>query len=236
MKTAIIVQARMGSSRLPGKVLMPVNGKPLLLYQMERLRRSCVPLIILATTTSTLDDELCKMAARWSLPVFRGLENNVLERYIQAAEQYDVECIIRSTGDCPLIDPNVVDKALSLFKNCDYLSNTLIRTYPRGLDVEVFTLSALKEAQKLAVSEGDLEHVTPVLYRSGFFRTAHFENEEDLSRYRLCVDTQEDFCLIQKILSSLQHPNYSLRDLIVLLEKHPDWPLINQNIKQKGIE
>lgn len=242
MKTVIIVQARMGSTRLPGKVLKELLGRPLLSYLFERLKRTnLADLIIVATTTNSVDDPIVALCKDESIPVFRGSEDDVLDRYLNAAKEFEADTIVRITADCPLIDPAVIDECIHEFQTqqADYLSNTLkSRTFPRGMDVEVFSRQALITAAQNAKDPAEREHVTLHLYRHpDSFRLGEVHHKEDLSDYRLTVDTEEDFQLIEQIFSTLypENPTFTLSDLISCMEKNPDWIKINAHIKQKKV-
>lgn len=239
----IIIQARMGSTRLPGKILQPIRRRPLLSYLVERVR--CVQTknqLIIATTTNPQDDILEAYAKKENILFFRGSEENVLDRYYQACCAYPADIIVRITGDCPLIDPAIIDHALDQFLEAksplDFLSNTLKRTYPRGMDVEVFTFEALKAAADEASTAFDREHVTPFLNRQPErFHLANFVHKPDISDYRLTVDTPEDFLLVSKIFEELYPKNkkFTLDDILQTFERHPEWKNINAHIKQKEV-
>ncbi len=243
MKIGVIVQARMGSTRLPGKVFMEVLHRPLLSYLVERLRRvSGSPRIILATTTKGQDDLIINFAAGQEVLSFRGSEDNVLERFYFAAKANALDVIVRVTSDCPLIDPAVIDQAIQLFMEsqppCDYVSNTLKRTFPRGMDVEVFSFKALEKAYTSTQDSAEQEHVTLFLYRHPeLFSLKNFESPTNHSEYRWTVDTRDDFTLVEKILTTLypQKPEFTYADLVQLMQLHPDWALINKHVEQKKI-
>lgn len=238
-KINIIVQARMGSTRLPGKILKPILNRPMLSFLIERLHFIHTPhSLIIATTTNPKDDLIESLAKQENTLTFRGSEEDVLDRYYQACCLYPAHTIVRITSDCPLIDPTIIDHALNQFQNAplDYLSNTLHRTFPRGMDIEIFTFEILKTAAKEASSASDREHVTPFLYRQPErFRLANFKHEPDLSKYRLTVDTSEDFLLISKIFEDLYPKNkkFTLNDIVRGFDRHPDWIKLNAHIKQK---
>lgn len=231
----------MGSTRLPGKVLKEVLGRPLLFYLTERLKRvKNSPLIILAITTNPLDDRLVSFADRQGLWIFRGSEDNVLERFYLAAKAHSLNVIVRITADCPLMDPAVIDRAIDTFTGAnpsvDYVCNTLDRTFPRGMDVEVFSFEALEKCYKAARDPSELEHVTPYIYRHPeLFSIKSFSLPLDLSANRWTVDTPEDFILIEKLITALYPDNhdFTLDDIAKQIELHPDWALINQHIPQK---
>ena len=242
MKTVIIVQARMTSTRLPGKVLKEVLGKPLLVYQLERLRRvQLADEIILATTTNQTDDILAAFAAKEEIRCYRGDEQDVLDRYYQAAVMAEADVVVRVTSDCPLIEPSIIDAVIQAYNESpgiDYVSNTLSRTYPRGLDVECFSFTALEIAWKNANKTYEREHVTPYLYQQPRFIKEEVKADGDYSQYRWTVDTQEDYELVRLLLEELYpvQPYFSWRDVMNVMERHPDWKLINAEIEQKKLE
>ncbi|MBZ0104044.1 MAG: glycosyltransferase family protein [Sulfuricella denitrificans] len=243
MNTAIIVQARMTSTRLPGKILKPVLGKPLLEYQLERIRRSELANdIVIATTTNKTDQPIVDWCNRCGVTCFRGPEHDVLARYHGAAALCHADTVVRVTSDCPLIDPAVIDKVIDYYlthtAECDYASNCLERTYPRGMDVEVFSRRALDEAHSEARDALEREHVTPFIYgHPERYRLANITYPENQGHHRWTVDTQEDFELVGKILSSLypDNPLFTLEDALELLRQHPDWASINAHIEQKKL-
>ena len=241
MKTVIIVQARMTSSRLPGKVLKRVLDKPLLEYQIERLRRvKLADEIVIATTVNDTEKPIIELCKSLSVSYFRGSEEDVLARYNGAAKEHYADVIVRVTSDCPLIDPQVIDKVIQVYidhqDEYDYVSNCLKRTYPRGMDTEVFSLQALHEAFLEATAQPDREHVTPFIYRNP--ERYYCENvaySENQSSHRWTVDTIEDFALIRKIIETVypQIPYFSLEDCLSLIKQHPDWSAINAHVQQK---
>lgn len=244
MKTEIYVQARMGSTRLPGKVMLPVLNKTLLEYLLERLADvKEADTIAILTTTNPADDNIVSFCKERNILCYRGSEENVLERYFEVAKKRKPDAIIRITSDCPLIDPDIVDKTIKAYKenfpSYDYVSNSLEHTFPRGLDVEVFSYTALEETFKNAIREDEKEHVTPYIYRHPEkFKLKNIYSDQDLSSLRLTVDTKEDFKLIRLILEHLypQKPHFRLRDILELLRNHPNWIEINANIQQKKLK
>ena len=229
-----IIQARMGSSRLPGKVLMKSdNGMPILYHVINQLRHcSKVKNLVIATTTNQEDDEIEKFADNNSVNVFRGSEKDVLDRYFQCAKKYSFSTIVRITSDCPLIDPQIVDKVIERFfsGNYDYATNTLIRTFPIGTDVEVFSFSALETAWKNAQLPSEREHVTPHLRNKGNFKTINVENDTNISNLRLTVDRIEDFELIKEILNNLSINPIHLENILELFSRKPELIEINKHI------
>jgi spore coat polysaccharide biosynthesis protein SpsF len=241
VKTVIIVQARMTSTRLPGKVLREVLGKPLLEYQIERLLRvKLADGIVIATTVNQVDDSIVELCNRLGISYFRGSEKDVLARYYGAARAHKAGAVVRITSDCPLIDPAVIDRVIQAYQGhlgmFDYVSNCLERTYPRGMDTEVFSFLALEEAFEEAKLEPDREHVTPFIYHhSERYRLGSVANSVNQSHHRWTVDTQEDFDLIQRVLETLypNSPEFTINDCLSIFDRHPDWQTINAHIEQK---
>ena len=235
----VVVQARMGSTRLPGKVMMPMNGKPMLEGMVERLcsLQPSVP-VLLVTSTRPENIPLVNMALRLGAQVFQGSEDDVLDRCAQAVAATPADTIVRCTGDCPLTDPLMIDKALDLFYHVhpDYLSNTLRRTYPRGFDIEIFSRKALELSARTTTLQRDREHVTPyIITHPAQFRCANFALHDDLSAWRLTVDTRDDFLLVERILSNLG-PSFSFEEVKILLQRHPEWQILNAHVQQKQVE
>lgn len=243
MTTAIIVQARMTSTRLPGKVLMPIANRPMLSYQLERLRRATqAERIVIATTTNAADDPIVDFCIVEGVDWTRGSEHNVLSRYFEAATRFGAETIVRVTSDCPLIDPQLIDRAINTFKNegnrYDYVSNMIEPSWPYGMAVEVFSARALSEAHAEATEEAEREHVTPFIYwRPDRYRIKSLTMQPDLHQHRWTVDTPEDFELAQRILETLypKNPHFQMTDVLALLTEHPDWEAINAHIAQKVV-
>lgn len=235
MRIALIIQARMGSTRLQGKVMMPILGKPLLQHLIERVRGIGEGDVVIATTTSPLDDPIEDLGHTLGVKVFRGSENDVLSRYVAASMEYDV--VVRLTGDCPLLDPDLIDTMLTHFLSdqVDYVSNTILRTYPRGYDVEILSKDALERVNGLAKTPSEREHVTLyVLKHQDRFSIRQFERNPDISHWRLTVDTLEDFELVKRIFESLPE-GFRLSDVERLLKENPFLLDINHHIKQKEV-
>jgi spore coat polysaccharide biosynthesis protein SpsF len=243
MKVEIYVQARMGSTRLPGKVLMPVLGKPLLSYLVERLRKVTeADAIAILTTTQKEDDLIVNVCKELDVLCYRGPEDDVLQRYYQVAKKRRPDTVVRITADCPLMDPAIVDEVINTFRSewpqWDYISNSFESTFPRGMDVEVFSFAALEKAALNATTAAEHEHVTPYIYgHRELFRMRNVSCNTNLSNLRLTVDTPEDFHLIKLIFEHLypENSNFRLRDIVHLLNLNPDWEKINAHIKQKSI-
>lgn len=242
-KVNIIIQARMGSTRLPGKILKPVLNRPLLSLLLERVRRvHAAHSIIIATTTNPNDDIIEQFCKKENVPFYRGSEEDVLDRYYQTALTYPTDIIVRITSDCPLIDPVLIDYALQLFlkqaPNIDYLSNVQERTFPRGMDIEIFSFECLQKAAEKSNRPYDREHVTSYIYNHPEqFKLVNFAQEINQSSYRLTLDTAEDLRLITKIFETLYptKKNFTLQDILKILQIHPDWMEINAHVKQKEV-
>lgn len=222
-----ILQARMGSTRLPGKVLMEILGRPLLQLQIERLKRSkLMDQLVVATTESPLDNAVENLCSLIEVPCFRGSENDVLDRYYQAARKYDADYIVRLTGDDPLSDPELVDRMINkmLIEGCDALSNSFQPTYPEGLDATILSFKALKKAWSEARLQSQREHVTPYIFaENSDFNVYHFRQKRDDSKLRWTVDYEEDFRLIEQIYNALylKNPSFTTDDVYSLLDKDP---------------
>lgn len=227
-----IIQARMGSTRLPGKVLMEVNGSSLLEIMLKRVALSNkVDQIIVATSELPQDDPIAKFCVDNGHKLFRGSETDVLSRFYQCATQAGASVIVRLTADCPLIDPTTIEKVIALYENSDvdYASNTVppeTSTFPDGSDVEVFSYDALTRAYYEAQHSHDREHVTFYFWRDPDrgFKTVQLRQAQDQSKYRLTVDYPEDFAAISIILTELvkHNPNASLSDMANFLNQRPD--------------
>lgn len=240
-KTVMIVQARMTSTRLPGKVMLPVLGRPLLSFQIERLNRvtRCDQLCI-AVTENPEDDKIVELCGREGVSVFRGSEDDVLSRYLGAAKMCHADVVVRATSDCPLIDPEICDQVIATFfdEGYDYVSNVSPRKFPRGMDTEVFSLDVLEKLSNMTTDAGEREHVTlGILHHPEDFSIGSVTSATDHSHYRWTVDTAEDFALIEKILSEIypENPKFTMLDVIALLERHPKWSEINAGIRQKKV-
>ena len=241
MKTVIIIQARMASTRLPGKILKKVLDKPLLEYQIERLRRvKLADEVLIATTINKTDESIVELCNSLSVPHFRGSEEDVLSRYYEVAKVHQTDAIVRVTSDCPLIDPQVIDRVIKFYidhqTEYDYVSNSLERTYPCGMDTEVFSFKALQEAFLEATALPDREHVTPFIYRQPQrYSLANVNYSENQSHHRWTVDTPEDFELIKRIIEAIYPnlPGFTLRDCLNLLQNNPEWLTINAHVQQK---
>ncbi|MBN4066698.1 glycosyltransferase family protein [Simkania negevensis] len=234
MKKVIIVQARMRSKRLPGKILKEVLGKPLLSYQLERLKRvTSVDSVVVATSTNEADDPVANLCSSLGVLCSRGPELDVLARYYQTACEHKADIIARCTADCPLIDPELVSKTIDFFTDnlsrYDYIANGRDRSFPRGMDTEVFTFATLEQAHMESTRADEREHVTLHMYSNPEkFRCGSFH-------YRWTVDEQEDFDAVRAIIEKLypDNPTFTISDIFTLLAKHPELASINLNIQQK---
>lgn len=241
MNIISIVQARMGSERLPGKVIKPILGKPMILYVLDRLSKSkYLNNIILAT--SLLDSELplIEIVSEAGYEVFRGDENNVLKRYYDANKKYKGDIIIRVTGDCPMIDPYIVDNVISYYLayDYDYVRLDVPNTFIRGFDVEVFSKDALDRVFE-KVSEIDdkqyKEHVTLYMYKHpNEFKVGYVKGDKLYNKnYRLCVDTEEDFEVISKVYDHFQDEYVKGKDVVKFLDMNMNVVYINIGVEQK---
>jgi len=244
MKIAAIIQARMGSTRLSGKVMKEIQGKTVLNHVIERVSQSkLIDDIIIATTTLERDKNIENEAIKCNTKIFRGSEDDVLSRYYYAAKENDIDIIVRITSDCPLIDPNVMDKIISYYMNNEYDlvtnagSDLDQRTYPRGLDTEVFSFEMLEKAFECGKEKHQREHVTPFIYENSN-KIYYYKNNVDYSKYRWTLDTEDDFKLLEKIYCRLYKNNHDfyLVDIINLFEKEPELIKINEHVEQKKIK
>lgn len=223
-----IIQARMSSSRMPGKVMAPVLGEPMIWRQIERVRRArTLSKVVVATSTETSDDSLAAFLLGRGCTVHRGELNDVLARFAACAAAHHPDRIVRLTADCPLIDPQVIDAAVNLAESAGaaYASNCTQRTYPDGQDVEVMTAQALAAAAREAKDAYDREHVTPYIRnRPRRFRQAHLTLAQDLSELRWTVDRPEDFAFVRAVFQRLhpEDPEFGMQDVLELLEERPD--------------
>ena len=226
MKIVAIVQARLGSKRLPNKVIKVIDGSSMIEILLKRLSRSkLIAKIVVATSIDSKDNKLKLLINKLGYDCEQGSIDNVLNRYICVAEKYEADIVVRITGDCPLVDPEIVDQVINKFKedSVDYCSNTNPPTFPDGLDVEVFTLDALKKSSSMTTNKSDLEHVTPYLRESGNFKTSCLENEVDLSEMRWTVDESVDFEVISAIFNNFSPDvNFSWLKILELKKSSPD--------------
>jgi spore coat polysaccharide biosynthesis protein SpsF (cytidylyltransferase family) len=238
MKVTAIIQARLGSSRLPGKTLMEIEGVPLLGHLLARVRAaSSVDEIVIATTGKERDDRLAEYAKANGFNCFRGSEDDVLDRFHGTAEKFGAEVIVRVTPDCPMLDPDVLDGVVAEFLSggCDYASNTINPKLPDGMDVEVFSFQALGKAWREAKLPSEREHVTPYIKKHPeLFKLKSVEGGRDLSSLRLTVDEESDFNFARAVFSKLYQtdPLFGLGDILALLAREPALLEINQDIQR----
>jgi spore coat polysaccharide biosynthesis protein SpsF len=240
MKIVAIVQARMGSSRLPQKVLKDLGGATVLDRVLNRLGRSrLIQESWVATTTEPTDDAIVEHCERSQRNVFRGSEQDVLDRYYRAAQHVDAAAVVRITSDCPVIDPEVTDATIRAFldQHADYASNVRVRTYPRGLDTEVMTVNALERAWREARQPHQREHVTPYIYENpAEFKLHGIENDTDCSRHRWTLDTPEDLEFLQAVYARFgSRDDFGWREVLELVETDPSLADINRHIAQKAV-
>jgi spore coat polysaccharide biosynthesis protein SpsF len=235
-----VIQARMGSTRLPGKVLADILGKPMLGWVVERVRASrTVDQVVVATSVKAEDDQIAELCHQQEVECFRGSEDDVLDRYYHAAREYRAQIIVRITSDCPLIDSGVIDKTVLSFlkEEVDYASNSIGRTYPRGLDTEVFTFEALERAHAEARQPYQRSHVTPYFYENpALFRILSVTAEADHSAYRWTVDTKEDLAFVRAVYGRLGAENCSFEEVLRLMKELPRLAELNQGIVQKTLQ
>lgn len=241
MNRIAIVQARMGSTRLAGKVMKTIEDHTVLGHVINRLKAvDSIDSIVIATTTNAEDIVIVEEAMKYNVMAYKGSSDHVLSRYYEAANEYQADVIIRVTSDCPLIDPEVTNETIKLWEESkvDYVSNKRITTFPRGLDTEVFSFDALKKSYDNAYNDIHTEHVTPYIYlHEDKFSIKDYIWKQDYSKYRWTLDTPEDYELITQIYKHLYVKNeiFSWLDGIKLMEEHPDLFEINREIKQKEL-
>jgi spore coat polysaccharide biosynthesis protein SpsF len=242
MNIVVIVQARMGSTRLPGKVMLPLGGQSVLAHVIERCRAiPSASKVVIATTVLPVDDIIEAEARRLGVDCYRGSEEDVLSRYYEAAKISRADAVVRITSDCPLLDPHVSNQVIAAFlqdREADYCSNVMDRTFPRGLDTEVFSFQALEDAHFHAVEPVEREHVTPyIIRRPERFRQIGWQGESDDSGYRWTLDTIDDYHLLYKLFHwlSIAHPEgtYDYRHAVSVMEAHPELASINAHVMQK---
>jgi spore coat polysaccharide biosynthesis protein SpsF len=240
MRINISIEARMTSSRLPGKVLKSIKGVPALEIMIGRVKQSKLfDKIIVATTINKEDDEIVNWCKKNNIDYFRGSENNVYDRVWQTHKKFKTDIIVELTGDCPLLDPSLIDKGIDIFLNNDYDYVSTGRSYPIGMAVEIFSF---KDLQNISVNREltyeDKEHVSPYFYTSGKYKVFHFEAPMDLTMPELSVtlDTIEDYNMIETVCKNFDDFDFSLKDIIGFIKSNPDLLNINQAIHRKGLE
>ncbi len=243
-KMVAIIQAHMSSSRLPGKIMRDLCGAPALYRVVERVRQcKLVDEIVVATSTMDCDDEIEKACQKWNVKTFRGSDNDVLARYWGAAQAYPAENYIRLTSDCPLIDAGILTQVIQFFLANDYAYVTAaeggkgVRYLANGMDCEIFTAELLREAYENATEGYEREHVTPYMYYTNK-SVGYFPYTRDESKYRLTLDTPEDYALIKHVYEALYQPGntFTLDEIIAYLDQHPEVLKINAEIQQKQVK
>jgi spore coat polysaccharide biosynthesis protein SpsF len=241
MEMAAIIQARMGSTRLPGKVLLDIGGETMLSRVVQRCRQATsLDAVIVATASGPADEPIVFECARLGVEAFRGSEADVLDRFYRAAQRWGAQGVVRITADCPLIDPGVIDRVVRAFGRAqpDYASNVLKRSYPRGLDTEVMTLSALQRAWSEASEPYQRAHVTPYFYqRPGLLRLLSVVGEPDRSQYRWTVDTTDDLTFVRAVYRRLGNEGkFDWLQVVALLEREPELVEMNRQVQQKSLQ
>ncbi|ABZ94473.1 CMP-KDO synthetase related protein [Leptospira biflexa serovar Patoc strain 'Patoc 1 (Ames)'] len=244
-KTKIVatIEARMTSSRLPGKVLKEVFNKPMLYYLVQRLRMvPSIDEIVLATTINKTDDVLIDFAKIEGISYFRGSEDDVMSRVVGAGESAKADVIVEITADCPIIDPAVVDQTIQLYLHnpCDYASNVIVRSYPIGMDTQVFSLDTLKKSFSMTEDKLDREHVTrhirqnPDLFKQVHLVSSYLDYWPELA---VTLDEVSDYELIKKIIEYFyeKNPYFSCADIVALIKEKESWLDINRDVKRKGL-
>jgi spore coat polysaccharide biosynthesis protein SpsF len=244
MKIGIITQARATSTRLPAKVLLTAGGRTFLEHHLDHLQATGLPVIV-ATTTNADDEPIVELADRAGFPVFRGSELDVLDRFAGAIREHELDGVVRVTSDCPLIDPQVVAAGVDRFRaeaeENLYVSNCLERTYPRGMDYEIFSGARLLKADAEATLPADREHVTSYLHqnRTGDMRLVNLPWTDspapDASKYRLTLDTADDRELLTRLIEDFDGAGLTIADLVAIMGKHPELHALNEHIEQKKL-
>ena len=228
VSTLAIVQARMSSSRFPGKVLAPLAGEPMIIRQLERIGRAeTLDGIVVATSEDATDDQLVRVLEDNGIEVVRGDLTDVLARFITVIDRFEPTTVVRLTADCPLTSPMVIDRVVARFDegDHDYVSNTMTPTYPDGLDVEVVKASVLREVALLTTDRDEREHVTLGVYRRpDQYRIGNVVGDGDLSSLRWTVDTPEDYAFVSAVYDELYpaNPLFDFSDVLAYLERHPE--------------
>lgn len=234
--TAALIQARMASSRLPGKVLADISGKPMLHHVIDRVKASRVIQDIIVVTTTALEDQtVCTLADERNVKTYAGSAIDVLDRYYQAAKCFRIDVVVRITADCPLMDPSIIDRTVKTFfeSGCDYASTAYpVATFPDGLDVEVFTFSTLERAWKEATLGSEREHVTPFIWKNPhWFTLKSVQSEVDRSDMRWTVDEKEDLEFVREVYRHLgTGTKFGMNDILIFLRQHPDVLHLNRGI------
>ena len=239
-KVGVVTQARTTSTRLPGKILLTAGGRTMLDHHLDRLGAAGLDVYV-ATTENDADDPIVALADDRGLPVWRGSEDDVLDRFAGCVRAHGLDTVVRVTSDCPLIDGALVSEAVELFEHeadpWAYVSNGIHRTFPRGMDFEVFSAEALLEADALAAAPAHREHVTPWLYLDLSGRTTIIDvtRQVDASAYRITLDTAEDLRLIRSLIEDFDAHTLAVDEIIAVLDAYPDLARINAHVEQKKL-
>ena len=230
-----IIQARMSSTRLKGKVLLKINPKDTVLSFLIKQITNCKSLktIVVATTELEEDDVIVNFLKSYDVEIFRGSSENVLDRFYHCAKKFKFSTIVRLTADNPLIDPEIVNDAIEKYSNsdCDYLTNSVDRTFPNGTEVEIFSFNALETAWKSAKKTSEREHVTPYFYNNlNKFKIHYFKQKNDQSKFRYSIDRKEDYLLVLEILLKINTRPIKTSDIIELLTNYPEIKKLNSHI------
>lgn len=236
MKTVAIIQARMGSTRLPNKVLADIAGQPMLYYVVTRTQQAnTLDLVVVATSDKPADDSVARFCKINDIPCFRGNEDDVLDRYYQAAQSFQADVVVRITADCPLIDPDVIDEVVRVYLDgdYDYVSNVLPPTYPDGVDVEVFSFVALADAWHKARWQSEREHVTAYIHNHAeLFQIGNLTYKNDLSNLRWTVDELQDLEFVRAVYNYFGDTLFRMSDVLTLLKDKPKLMTINMGIQR----
>lgn len=240
MKINVSIEARMTSSRLPGKVLKKLGSSSVLGIMVNRINRcKLVNNIIVATTTNKEDDPVVEFCKEVGIKYFRGSESNVFKRVLNAHQENNTDIIVELTGDCPFIDPILIDDAIQFYldNDYDYVSNSVKMTYPIGMAIQVYSLKALEKVAQKQLSDMDKEHVTPEFYTSGKYSIYNIEAPKHLHYPQLSVtlDTKEDYEVISSIINSFKRDDFSLEEIIEFAKNNTDIVNINKDIHRKGL-
>ncbi len=235
-----ILQARMGSTRLPGKILLNIDETDTIIeFLIKQINHSKISRLIVAIPGSNENDVLEEYLKKINVTCFRGNECDVLDRYYQCAKKFSLKHIMRLTGDNPLIDPEIINLAIDSYDNekCDYLTNSVNRTFPYGTEVEIFSFNSLENAWKNAEKDSEREHVTPYFYNNpNKFNIRHLTQSVNNSKFRYTVDQEEDFLLVKEIVKKIKNRPIITKDIIQVLNDNPDIQKINSKVKPKSLE
>jgi spore coat polysaccharide biosynthesis protein SpsF len=240
-RVGVVTQARVSSTRLPGKVLMEAAGRSLLDHHLDRLERSGLDVVV-ATTTNRADDPIAEIASGRGFGCHRGSEDDVLARFHDCAVAFDLDVVVRVTSDCPLVDGALIADAVTEFLAENdpalYLSNTIERTFPRGFDFEIFSGAALAEADERAVTRIEREHVTPYFFAGPTprLRLRNLAWPADKSGYRVTVDTEQDLALVRRLIEDFDAASLGCGQIISILDGHPSLVNLNRHVQQKTLD